>query len=33
VSCRAHFERTVFDSNNGSRPAENVFALRTQISF
>ena len=33
VSGRAHFERTVFDSNNGSRPAENVVALRTQISF
>lgn len=33
VSARAHFERTVFDSNDGSRPAENVFALRTQLSF
>jgi phosphate-selective porin OprO/OprP len=30
---RVHFERTVFDDNNGSRPAENVFAFRSQLNF
>jgi phosphate-selective porin OprO/OprP len=30
---RVHFERTVFDDNDGSRPAENVIAFRSQIKF
>jgi phosphate-selective porin OprO/OprP len=30
---RLHFERTVFDDDDGSRPSENVFAFRSQINF